>query len=118
MYAFDASVGTQSFYTMLQQYDEWTPAVHLTTRTHMSVVSGLSPGQLSVVDRHTGTSVASYSRARAFTGADIVCFLHPCWASPGACLQSMSAILTTTPFRNFQHQRAIHTLAGRRRIQR
>ena len=59
MYAFDANVGTQSFYTMLQQYDEWTPAVDANYAYAYVGGPGLSPGQLSVVDRHAGTLVAS-----------------------------------------------------------
>jgi hypothetical protein len=59
MYAFDANAGTQSFYTMLQQYDEWTPAVDANYAYAYVGGPGLSPGQLSMVDRHTGTLVAS-----------------------------------------------------------
>ena len=59
MYAFDASVGTQSYYTMLQQYDEWTPAVDANYAYAYVGGPGLSPGQLSVVDRHSGTLLAS-----------------------------------------------------------
>jgi len=59
MYAFDANVGTQSFYTMLQQYDEWTPAVDANYAYAYTGGPGTSPGQLSVLDRHTGALVAS-----------------------------------------------------------
>jgi outer membrane protein assembly factor BamB len=59
MYAFDANVGTQSFYTMLQQYDEWTPAVDANYAYAYVGGPGSSPGQLSMVDRNTGTLVAS-----------------------------------------------------------
>jgi len=59
MYAFDANAGTQTFFTMLQQYDEWTPAVDANYAYAYAGGPGGSPGGLSMVDRHTGTLVAS-----------------------------------------------------------
>ena len=59
MYAFDANVGTQSFFTMLEQYDEWTPAVDANYAYAYVGGPGLSPAQLSVLDRHSGALVAS-----------------------------------------------------------
>ena len=59
MYAFDANAGTQTFFTALQQYDEWTPAVDTNYAYAYVGGPGASAGQLSIVDRHTGTLVAS-----------------------------------------------------------
>ncbi|MDB6102353.1 MAG: hypothetical protein JWO52_2352 [Gammaproteobacteria bacterium] len=60
MYAFDANVGTQLFFTMLQQFDEWTPAVDAGyAYAFIGGPSAYTPAQLNVIDRHTGTLVAS-----------------------------------------------------------
>jgi hypothetical protein len=59
MYAFDAGSGAQNFYVQLQQFAEWTPAVDSNYAYAYVGGPGAGPGQLSVVDRHTGTLVAS-----------------------------------------------------------
>jgi hypothetical protein len=83
MYAFDANVGTQSFFTMLQQYDEWTPAVDANyAYAYVGGSSGLLPGQLSMVDRHTGTLVASIMDPSFHWNGDSM-FSAPVLGQPG-----------------------------------
>ncbi len=83
MYAFDANVGTQSFFTMLQQYDEWTPAVDADYAYAYTGGPSSSAGQLSVVDRHSGTLVASIADPSFHWNGDNM-FSAPVLGQPGS----------------------------------
>jgi hypothetical protein len=60
MYAFDATAGSQLYFTQLQQFDEWTPAVDANyAYAYIGGELAYAPAQLNLIDRHTGQVVAS-----------------------------------------------------------
>jgi outer membrane protein assembly factor BamB len=60
MFAFDATNGATLYYTSLQQFDEWTPAVDGTyAYAYIGGQTAYTPAQLNVIDRRSGVLVAS-----------------------------------------------------------
>jgi hypothetical protein len=60
MYAFDVATGNQRFFSNLQQFDEWTPAVDENyAYAYIGGQTANTPAQLNVIDRQTGAHVAS-----------------------------------------------------------
>lgn len=60
MCAFDAGSGAQQYFTMLQQFDEWTPAVDANyAYAYIGGQTAYTPAQLNVIDRTTGAVVQS-----------------------------------------------------------
>jgi outer membrane protein assembly factor BamB len=60
MCAFDASSGAQQYFTMLQQFDEWTPAMDANyAYAYIGGQTANTPAQLNIIDRTTGAVVNS-----------------------------------------------------------
>jgi len=60
IYAFDANAGTELFFTQLHQFDAWTPAVDANyAYVYLGGLDGIQPGELDVIDRHSGAQVAA-----------------------------------------------------------
>lgn len=75
MFAFDAATGAQKFFTTLQQFDEWTPAVD--SAHAYAYIGGQTAGtsaQLNVIDLQTGAVTASILDASYhWDGYDMYC---------------------------------------------
>jgi hypothetical protein len=83
MYAIDATTGAEKFFTDLQQFDEWTPAVDSTyAYAYIGGQTGDTPAQLNVISLQTGAVTASIpDYSYVWDGYDMYC--SPVLGSPG-----------------------------------
>lgn len=96
MYAFDATAGSELYFTQLQQFDEWTPAVDATyAYAYIGGELAYTPAQLNLINRQTGQVVASIlDPSYVWDGYSM--FSAPVIGAPGSVL----AVNTGNPTNN------------------